>query len=55
MSEYFKTTGGALHAEDIGFINNCICEAFDCTPFQIAELQPLQKGLSNSVLSIRYY
>ena len=39
------------HPEDMVFINNCICEVFNCAPFQITESQPLQKGLSNSVLS----
>ena len=54
MSESIQTTGGVLHPEDIEFINNCICEVFDCEPSQIAELQPLQKGLSNSVLSFKF-
>ena len=54
MSDTIKTTGGVLHLKDIEFINSCICEVFDCEPSQITELQPLQKGLSNSVLSFRY-
>lgn len=54
MSESIQTTGGILHSEDIEFINGCICEVFNCLPSQISELQPLQKGLSNSVLSFRY-
>lgn len=54
MSESIQTTGGVLHPDDIEFINNCICEVFDCEPSQIAELQPLQKGLSNSVLSFKF-
>ena len=49
--ELIKTTGGVLHPKDIEFINKCICEVFDCDTSQITELQPLQKGLSNSVLS----
>ena len=49
-----QTTGGVLHPSDIEFINNCICEVFNCEPQDITELQPLQKGLSNSVLSFRY-
>jgi len=49
-----QTTGGVLHQSDIEFINNCICEVFDCEVSQIAELQPLQKGLSNSVLSFKF-
>jgi len=54
MSESIQTTGGVLHPQDIEFINNCICEVFDCVPSQITELRPLQKGLSNSVLSFKY-
>ena len=49
-----QTTGGVLHPQDIEFINKCICEVFDCEPSQITELQPLQKGLSNSVLSFKF-
>ena len=51
MSESIQTTGGVLHPSDIQFINSCICEVFNCEPSQITELLPLQKGLSNSVLS----
>lgn len=54
MSESIQTTGGVLHPKDIEFINNYICEVFNCEPSQIAELQPLQKGLSNSVLSFKF-
>jgi thiamine kinase-like enzyme len=54
MEESIQTTGGVLHSNDIEFINNCICEVFNCEPSQISELQPLQKGLSNSILSFRY-
>ena len=54
MSESIQTTGGVLHPSDIEFINNCICEVFSFEPQDISELQPLQKGLSNSVLSFRY-
>ena len=54
MSESIQTTGGVLHPQDIEFINNCICEVFDCETSQITELKPLQKGLSNSVLSFKY-
>lgn len=49
-----QTTGGVLYPKDINFINNCICEVFNCDVSQITELQPLQKGLSNSVLSFRF-
>ena len=54
MEASIQTTGGVLHASDIVFINNCICEVFGCQPVDITELKPLQKGLSNSVLSFRY-
>ena len=54
MEETIQTTGGVLHQSDIQLINNCICEVFSCEPCDITELQPLQKGLSNSVLSFRY-
>ena len=54
MSDSIQTTGGVLHPSDIEFINNCICEVFGCEPEDITELKPLQKGLSNSVLSFRY-
>ena len=52
--ETIITTGGVLHSNDIVFITNCICDVFTCEPNQILELQPLQKGLTNSVLSFRY-
>ena len=52
--QIIETTGGVLLPEDLAFINNCICEVFDCEPSQITELQPLQKGLSNSVLSFKF-
>jgi len=54
MSSIIQTTGGILHPRDIEFINKCICDVFNCEPSQIADLKPLQKGLSNSVLSFRY-
>ncbi len=43
-----------MNPSDIEFINNCICEVFNCKPEDITELIPLQKGLSNSVLSFLY-
>lgn len=46
-----KTTGGILHKEDLEFIENTISDVFHCNKTQIQNLQPLQKGLSNSVLS----
>lgn len=52
--ESIQTTGGILHPKDISFIKNCICDVFNCDSSMITELQPLQKGLSNSVLSFRY-
>lgn len=54
MSESIQTTGGILNPDDIEFIYNCICDVFSCQPSQINDLSPLQKGLSNSVLSFRY-
>lgn len=49
-----QTTGGVLHSSDIDFIMKSICDVFNCDASQIQELEPLQKGLSNSVLSFRY-
>ena len=49
-----QTTGGILHPKDIEFITNCICDVFGCEPKDFSELEPLQKGLSNSVLSFKY-
>ncbi len=46
-----QTTGGVLHREDLDFIYQTICEVFNCTREQVLDLQPLQKGLSNSVLT----
>lgn len=46
-----QTTGGTLHQEDLVFIYQTICEVFHCNNEQIEDLQPLQKGLSNSVLT----
>ena len=46
-----KTTGGVLHQEDLTFIYSTICEVFNCSQGQIKDLKPLQKGLSNSVLT----
>lgn len=52
--ESIQTTGGLLHPKDIDFILECICDVFGCDISQISELQPLQKGLSNSVLSFKF-
>ena len=54
MSESIQTTGGILSPDDIQKIINCICDVFNCNPGVITDLQPLQKGLTNSVLSFRY-
>lgn len=54
MSESIQTTGGVLHPKDIEYIYNCICEVFDCPKESITDLKPLQKGLSNSVLSFEF-
>ncbi len=52
MSETtIQTTGGVLHEQDLNFIYKTICEVFNCSREQIMDLKPLQKGLSNSVLS----
>lgn len=51
MSDIIQTTGGVLHQEDLDFIYQTICEVFNCNKEQINNLQPLQKGLSNSVLT----
>ena len=49
-----QTTGGVLHPQDLEFIKNCICEVFNCESLKISDLKPLQKGLSNSVLSFKF-
>ena len=54
MNEAIQTTGGVLHYEDLQNIANDICDVFNCTPEEITELTPLQKGLTNSVLSFCY-
>ncbi len=46
-----QTTGGVLHSEDLDFIYQTICEVFNCNRDQILDLKPLQRGLSNSVLT----
>ena len=46
-----QTTGGVLYKEDLDFIYLTICEVFNCNKEQINNLKPLQKGLSNSVLT----
>lgn len=49
-----KTTGGILLKSDIDFIIKSICDVFNCPKNHITELKPLQKGLTNSVLSFKY-
>lgn len=49
-----QTTGGVLKPEDIEKVFFCICDVFSCQREEISDLRPLQKGLSNSVLSFRY-
>lgn len=54
MNQAIQTTGGILFSEDIRNIIDYICDVFNCTSDAITELKPLQKGLSNSVLSFCY-
>ncbi|MBQ2885147.1 MAG: phosphotransferase [Alphaproteobacteria bacterium] len=54
MDQTIQTTGGILHIEDVQNIINYICDVFNCVPAAITELKPLQKGLTNSVLSFCY-
>jgi len=49
-----QTTGGLLRTSDIDFITESICDVFSCEKTQITELMPLQKGLTNSVLSFKF-
>ena len=49
-----QATGGILHASDIENITKSICDVFHCKESQITDLEPLQKGLTNSVLSFRF-
>lgn len=49
-----QTTGGIIYPKDMDFITQCICDVFCCEPSSITDIQPLQKGLSNSVLSFRF-
>lgn len=52
MSEsIIQTTGGVLHQDDLDFIYSTICAVFHCNKDLVLNLEPLQKGLSNSVLS----
>jgi len=49
-----QTTGDILHSDDIQNISNYICDVIGCESDAISELHPLQKGLSNSVLSFKF-
>lgn len=50
-----QTTGGSLYQEDIDRIYSVICDVFSCKKKDIGELKPLQKGLTNSILSFVYH
>ena len=54
MTDLIKTTGGILDSDDISSIINSICDVFNCQQEAITELKPLQKGLTNSVMSFCY-
>lgn len=49
-----QTTGGVLLQRDFEIIYSRICEVFSCTQEDVTELRPLQKGITNSVLSFKY-
>ncbi len=49
--DIIQTTGGTLYQQDLDFIYQTICDVFHCSTDQIVDLQPLQRGLSNSVLT----
>lgn len=46
-----QTTGGLLHQRDIDAIYETIADVFSCRKDDIVDLKPLQKGITNSVLS----
>lgn len=46
-----QTTGGLLHQSDIDAIYETIADVFSCRKDEITDLKPLQKGITNSVLS----
>ena len=54
IDQPIQTTGGVIYSADITNIINYICDVFNCDSSQISGLKPLQKGLSNSVLSFNY-
>ena len=49
-----QTTGGLLTNDIYLEIVNNICDVFGCDESQLKDIEPLQKGLSNIVLSFRY-
>lgn len=49
--DIIQTTGGTLYQQDLDLIYQTICDVFHCSTDQIVDLQPLQRGLSNSVLT----
>ena len=53
METIVQTTGGSLTQRDFDRIYACICDVFHCSREDVSDLVPLQKGLSNSVLSFR--
>ena len=48
-----QTTGGLFTNEVRQLIVSNICRVFSCTPSDIEELQPVQAGMTNIVLSFR--
>ena len=46
-----QTTGGLLHQSDVDAIYETIADVFSCRKDEITDLKPLQKGITNSVLS----
>ena len=51
MGNTITTTGGTLLENDVNRIYLTICDALRCKKEDIKELKPLQKGITNSVLS----
>ena len=49
-----QTTGGVLTQSGYETIIKTICDVFICTPDEIYNIEPLQKGLSNVILSFEY-
>lgn len=51
MENTIQTTGGLLNRDDLVFICQTICEVFGCNKEQIVDLKPIQRGITNSVLT----